>query len=99
MTTTKGSLIEKVFQEIDMTKKASADIVEAVFEIIKETLETGEKITISGFGRFVVREKKARKVRNPRTGEGMDLAARRVLTFKPSQILRDKISGDEGRNR
>jgi integration host factor subunit alpha len=62
-----------------------------VFDIIKETLEKGEKIKISGFGNFVVREKRSRVGRNPQTGEEIEISARRVLTFKPSQVLRGAL--------
>jgi integration host factor subunit alpha len=92
MTVTKGSLIEEVYQKIGFTKKESADIVEAVFDIMKDNLETGEKIKISGFGNFVVRKKRPRIGRNPKTGEEMVITSRRVLTFKSSLILKNKIS-------
>ena len=73
---------------------AAAEIVETVFNTIKETLENGEKIKISGFGNFVVREKKARIGRNPQTGEEITISARRVLTFKPSQVLKNALNGE-----
>jgi integration host factor subunit alpha len=92
MTTTKASLIEEVYQKIGLTKKTSVNIVETVFEIMKDKLDTGEKIKILGFGNFVVREKRARIGRNPQTGEEMVITPRRVLTFKPSLILKNKIS-------
>jgi len=71
-----------------MTKKDSAKMVEHVFEIMKDNLARGEKIKVSGFGSFAVREKKARKGRNPQTGEEILISARKVLTFKASQILK-----------
>ncbi len=89
---TKASLIEEVYQKIGLTEKASADIVETVFDIMKDTLEAGEKIKISGFGNFVVREKRSRNGRNPQTGEEMEISARRVLTFRPSQVLKNKMN-------
>ena len=67
--------------------------VETVFDTIKETLEKGEKIKISGFGNFVVRDKNARAGRNPQTGEEITISARRVLTFKPSQVLKNALNG------
>jgi integration host factor subunit alpha len=75
-----------------MTK---AEIVEQVFQIIKETLADGEKVKISGFGNFVVREKNARKGRNPQTGQEILLEARRVLTFKPSLVLKNILNETE----
>ena len=90
---TKASLIEKVYEKIGFSKKESTEIVEMVFDILKGTLETGEKIKISGFGNFVVREKKSRIGRNPQTGEPTTIAARRVLTFRPSQVLKKMMNG------
>lgn len=91
---TKAEIIEHVYDNLGgVSKKESAEIVEAVFETIKQTLESGEKIKISGFGNFVVREKKARIGRNPQTGEEIRIAPRRVLTFKPSQVLKNAING------
>ena len=75
-----------------MTK---ADIVETVFDTIKTTLERGEKIKIPGFGNFVVRDKNSRTGRNPQTGQEITITARRVLTFKPSQVLKNSLNGDE----
>jgi len=67
-------------------------MVETVFSIIKNTLETGEKIKIAGFGNFVVKQKADRRGRNPQTGETITIAARRILTFKPSQVLKNAIN-------
>ena len=86
---TKVDLVDAVFQRVGFSKKESALIVEHVFDVIKGTLETGEMIKISGFGNFVVRNKRARIGRNPQTGEEIEISARRVLTFKPSQVLRN----------
>jgi integration host factor subunit alpha len=74
------------------SKKDSARIVESVFDIIKESLGRGEKIKISGFGNFVVKEKKSRRGRNPQTGDEISISARRVLTFKSSQVLRKALN-------
>ena len=71
-----------------MTK---ADLVELVFDTIKGTLAQGQKIKISGFGNFIVREKRSRVGRNPQTGESIEISARRVLTFRPSQVLRAEV--------
>lgn len=92
-TMTKADIVEQVYERLGaFSKKESADIVEMVFESIKETLETGEKIKISGFGNFVVRQKKERTGRNPQTGEEIRIAPRKVLTFKPSQVLKNAIN-------
>jgi integration host factor subunit alpha len=94
---TKAEIVEQIYERVGFSKKESADLVEKVFEIIKETLRDGEKVKISGFGNFVVREKNARKGRNPQTGEEIVLEARRVLTFKPSLVLKNLLNdGHEG---
>ncbi len=91
---TKADIIEAVYEKVGgFSKKEAAEIVESVFNQIKETLERGEKIKISGFGNFIVREKKARIGRNPQTGEEITISARRVLTFKPSQVLKNILNG------
>ena len=93
---TKADIIEAVYEKVGgVSKKEAAEIVEAVFDSIKETLERGEKIKISGFGNFTVREKKARPGRNPQTGEEITISARRVLTFKPSQVLKNAVNGED----
>jgi integration host factor subunit alpha len=91
-TMTKAEIVEQIYERVGFSKKESADLVEKVFEIIKETLRDGEKVKISGFGNFVVREKNARKGRNPQTGEEIVLEARRVLTFKPSLVLKNLLN-------
>lgn len=93
---TKADIIEAIHQKIGYSKKDAADLVELIFNTIKSTLAQGDRIKISGFGNFVVRDKKARTGRNPQTGEAITIAARRVLTFKPSQILRDDVNGATG---
>ncbi len=85
---TKAEIIENVYSKIGFSKKESSDIVELVFNTMKETLERGEKIKISGFGNFIVREKRPRVGRNPQTGQSIEITARRVLTFRPSQVLK-----------
>src|SRR5262249_3126362 len=91
---TKADIIENVYEKVGgFSKKEAAKIVETVFDTIKETLERGEKIKISGFGNFVVRDKNARVGRNPQTGEEITISARRVLTFKPSQVLKNVLNG------
>jgi integration host factor subunit alpha len=90
---TKADIIESVYEKVGFSKKEAADVVEMVFDTIKETLERGEKIKISGFGNFIVREKKSRVGRNPQTGEEIEISARRVLTFRPSQVLKNALNG------
>ena len=92
---TKADLVEAVHTKVGFSKRESADIIELLFEIMKGTLERGEKIKISGFGNFEVRDKRARKGRNPQTGESIEISARRVLTFKPSQVLKNVLNGEE----
>jgi integration host factor subunit alpha len=90
---TKADIIENIYKDVGFSKKESAEIVEMVFDTIKETLERGEKIKISGFGNFVVRDKKSRVGRNPQTGKEIEISARRVLTFRPSQVLKNVLNG------
>jgi integration host factor subunit alpha len=93
-TMTKADIIENVYERVGgFSKKEAATIVEAVFDIIKKTLESGEKIKLSGFGNFVVRDKNSRIGRNPQTGDEITISARRVLTFKPSQVLKNALNG------
>jgi integration host factor subunit alpha len=89
---TKADIVERIHTSTGIPKKDSYDMLETVFSIMKDTLESGEKIKISGFGNFEVREKKDRRGRNPRTGEAMTITARRILTFKPSAILKQTIN-------
>ena len=89
---TKADIVESIYQKVGFSKKESAEIVEFVFDIIKSTLEEGEKVKISGFGNFVVREKNSRKGRNPQTGDEIKLGARKVLTFKASQVLKNYLN-------
>ena len=91
---TKADIVERIYEKVGFSKKESAEIVETVFEIMKQTLEGGEKIKISGFGNFVVRQKRARIGRNPHTGEEIEISARRVLTFKASQLLKEAVNNE-----
>lgn len=93
---TKADLVENVYLKTGFSKKESAEIVEMVFGIMKTTLETGDKIKIAGFGNFVVKDKATRRGRNPQTGEEIEISSRRILTFKPSQVLKALINGSEG---
>ncbi|MFZ4856000.1 MAG: integration host factor subunit alpha [Desulfuromonadaceae bacterium] len=89
---TKADIFETVQKGIGLSRKESAEMVEAVFAIMKTTLESGENLKISGFGNFEVKQKKDRRGRNPQTGEALTIEARRILTFKPSAILKDQIN-------
>lgn len=92
---TKSDIVEKIQEGTDLSKKESAEMMEAVFSIIKSTLETGEALKISGFGSFIVKQKADRRGRNPQTGETITIDARRIVTFKPSAVLRQAINGSE----
>ncbi|MBJ96121.1 MAG: integration host factor subunit alpha [Rickettsiales bacterium] len=89
---TKADIIESVYEKIGFSKKEAAEAVEVVFETMKSTLASGEKIKVSGFGNFVVRGKRARVGRNPQTSEVITISERKVLTFKPSQVLKDALN-------
>ena len=92
MSLTKADIVERVYKEAGFSKKEAADLVDMVFKVIKNTLAKGEKVKISGFGNFSIRDKNTRVGRNPQTGDAMDISARRVLTFKPSQVLKEDIT-------
>ena len=96
MTLTREAITRSVFDRLDLSKAASAKAVEATFEIIKQTLETGEDVLITGFGKFCVKGKGKRRGRNPETGKDLMLAERRVVTFKCSGVLKRKLSGGRG---
>ncbi|AAR34895.1 integration host factor subunit alpha [Geobacter sulfurreducens] len=89
---TKADIVEQIYEKIGFSKKESAELVERVFGLIKETLERGEKIKIAGFGNFVVKDKADRRGRNPQTGDEIIISARKILTFKPSQVLKSSIN-------
>jgi integration host factor subunit alpha len=93
MALTKNDIIEKLREHLDCTRKEAIEITESFIETIKSSLESGENILVSGFGKFCVKDKAERKGRNPATGEAKILAARRVVTFKCSGNLRDKVNG------
>ncbi|MBJ6724065.1 integration host factor subunit alpha [Geomesophilobacter sediminis] len=89
---TKADIVERIYEKVGFSKKESAELVETVFDLIKSTLEEGDKIKIAGFGNFVVKEKADRRGRNPQTGEEITIVARKILTFKPSQVLKAAIN-------
>ena len=89
---TKADLVERVAKETEMTKKDAEKLVEVIFGSIVKTLNKGEKIELRGFGSFRVRERNARKGRNPKTGEPVDIPAKRVAYFKPGKDLKELIN-------
>jgi len=89
---TKGDIVERIHEKVGFSKKEATDVVESIFEIIKERLEKAEKVKISGFGNFVINAKRPRKGRNPQTGEEIVISGRRVLSFKPSPVLKKSIN-------
>ena len=93
MTFTKDHIISSIGNRIGVTKFESSRIVESVLETVKTSLSNGEEVLISGFGKFIVRKKEARRGRNPQTGEDLTLEPRRVITFKCSSVMRDRING------
>ncbi len=93
MTLTKSQIVEKIRTSTNFPRNESSEIVETLLEIIKKTLASGEDVLISGFGKFCVKEKSERKGRNPSTGGDMMLAPRKVVTFKCSGKLRDRVNG------
>ncbi|MBU1534735.1 integration host factor subunit alpha [Myxococcota bacterium] len=90
---TKADIIEKVYERItSLSKREASDLVEAVFETMKDTLGSGESLKISGFGSFIIRDKTSRPGRNPKTGKSITISERKVLTFRPSQILKKSLN-------
>jgi integration host factor subunit alpha len=94
-TMTKADIVERVYQKLGFSKKEASELVELVFNTLKTKLENGEKVKISGFGNFIVREKKQRVGRNPQTGDQITISARRVLIFRPSQVLKAILNGED----
>ncbi|UCD32903.1 MAG: integration host factor subunit alpha [Desulfobacterales bacterium] len=92
MALTKAHIVSTIQNHLDLPRKRSSELIEILLEVIKRTLENNEDVLISGFGKFSVKDKKERKGRNPATGEEMMLAPRKVVTFKCSGKLRDKIN-------
>ncbi len=93
MTITKAYLTDTIHSRLALPKTKSAGLIESLFEIMKTRLETGEDILISGFGKFCVKDKNDRRGRNPSTGENMMLDARRIVTFKCSLPIKQKLNG------
>jgi integration host factor subunit alpha len=94
---TKAEIVQALYTKVGgFSRKESAELVDLVFEMMKETLGKGEKIKISGFGNFVLRDKRQRPGRNPQTGDPIKISERRVLTFKASQILKMALNPRNG---
>jgi len=94
---TKVDLTSSVYEKLGFSKRESSEIVEQFFEIVKNCLAQGENVKVSGLGNFVVKHKKARKGRNPQTGEEIEIASRKVMSFKLSQVLKNEINSAEER--
>jgi integration host factor subunit alpha len=92
---TKIDIVGKLYEKLDLPKKEVDKVVESVFDIIKETLQREDKLMISGFGDFTIRNKKARRGRNPQTGSDIMISPRRILTFKPSPLLKAGLNQSE----
>ena len=92
MTLTKAHIAKTIHDRLDFTNDRSAQLVDSLLEIIKQTLESGEDILITGFGRFYVKDKNKRRGRNPTTGKDLMLAPRKVIVFICSGVLRDKVN-------
>ena len=93
MTLTKLDIVDAIYNQLDLPKTRSTQVIESLIEIIKKTLESGEDVLISGFGKFCVKGKRERRGRNPQTGNDLMLGERRVVTFKCSGRLKNKING------
>jgi integration host factor subunit alpha len=92
MALTKTQVVDSIQERIGFSRKKSTELIETLIEIIKSSIENGDDVLISGFGKFCVREKGVRKGRNPATGQDMMLSKRKVVTFKCSSVLRDKVN-------
>jgi integration host factor subunit alpha len=93
MPCTKAHIVSSIYKQLDLPKHKSVEVVESLLKILQRTLASGEDILISGFGRFCVNEKKERRGRNPQTGKDIILRRRKLVTFKCSGVLRDRING------
>ena len=95
MTVTKDHIVSSISNELNLPKRKSADLLESLLRLMVESLENGEDLLISGFGKFCVKGKRARKGRNPATGDDLMLDSRRVVTFKCSPILRTRVNAQD----
>ena len=95
MTLTKSNLVDSIQERLEVPRSRATRYIESLLELIKKNLETGEDVLISGFGKFSVKEKATRRGRNPQTGEDLVLDSRKIVTFKYSPVLREKMNGNE----
>ena len=95
-TLTKAELAELLFDNVGLNKREAKDMVEAFFEVIRDALESGDSVKLSGFGNFQLRDKPQRPGRNPKTGEEIPISARRVVTFRPGQKLKARVEAYVG---
>jgi integration host factor subunit alpha len=91
ITLTKADMVEYLFEELGLNKREAKDLVEMFFEEVRDALETGKNVKLSGFGNFMLRDKTQRPGRNPKTGEEIPVTARRVVTFRPGQKLKQRV--------
>jgi len=96
MALTKADLANSLFEEVGLNKREAKEFVDAWFESIRDALEAGDQVKLSGFGNFQLRDKRQRPGRNPKTGEDIPISARRVVTFKPGQKLRGRVEAYAG---
>tara|TARA_B100000035_G_C20694596_1_gene419880 strand:- start:244 stop:537 length:294 start_codon:yes stop_codon:yes gene_type:complete len=96
MALTKADIAESLYEELGLNKREARELVEIYFDELKEALSNGKRVKLSGFGNFDLRDKKERPGRNPKTGESIPISARRVVTFKPGQKLKNKVEGYVG---
>jgi integration host factor subunit alpha len=95
MTLTKNEIVNSMYEQFDIPKKECAQIAEGIFDIIKDELENSNPVMVSGFGKWMVKSKRKRNGRNPKTGAPVVIAARKVVTFKPSTSLKNKVNDDK----
>ena len=96
MALTKAEMAERLFLEVGLNKREAKEFVDAYFEVVREALEKGEQVKLSGFGNFDLRQKNQRPGRNPKTGEEIPISARTVVTFRPGQKLKERVEAYSG---
>ena len=99
MVLTKAEMADKLFDQLGLNKREAKDLVEGFFECLRNSLENGKQVKLSGFGNFDLRDKNQRPGRNPKTGEEIPISARRVVTFRPGQKLKAKVDLYSGKKR
>jgi integration host factor subunit alpha len=99
MALTKAEMADRLYEELGLNKREAKEVVESFFEEIREALEEGDPVKLSGFGNFGLRSKNKRPGRNPKTGEEIPISARRVVTFRPGQKLKSRVDSYVGTNR